>query len=205
MKYPCAAALAVLTTLTLAACTPTNVATMSPSGNPSLSSASQTTTPITPATSPTPPPTWNAQQQAAIRAVEEFSAASTKIAQNPSGFTKTEMTLLLKKTIGGDLIASNVTFYLNMKARGFRQIGEGRSASIEASPVSDNGRGDEVHVTLCRDLKGMSVVDRNGDPVADEAFQYPAFTLRQFSVRRPPGERVFRVFGVQTVTGVCGP
>jgi hypothetical protein len=177
---------------------------VSPSGSPSIPSATQST-PTTPATSPTPSPTWNTQQQDAIRAVEEFSAASTKIAQDPAAFTKTQMTLLLKKTIGGDMIASNVTFYLNMKARGYRQIGEGRSASIAASPVSDNGRGDEVHVTLCRDLKGMSVVDRNGDPVSDEAFQYPAFTLRQFSVRRPPGEKSFRVFGVQTVTGVCGP
>lgn len=204
MKNCTATALAVLTTLTLTACTPTPVTTMSPSGSPSIPSATQSS-PTTPATSATPSPTWNTQQQAAIRAVEEFSTASTKIAQDPSAFTKTEMTLLLKKTIGGDMIASNVTFYMGMRKQGFRQVGEVSVVSLSASPVSDNGRGDEVHVTMCRDLSGVSVVDSKDRPVADKAYQYPAFNLRQFAVRKPPGEKAFRAFGMQTVKGECGP
>ena len=77
--------------------------------------------------------------------------------------------------------------------------------SIDASGVEDNGRGDEVHVTMCFDQSALVVVDGSGAPVADQAYQYPAFNLRQFAVRKPSGEKAFRVFGMQTVKGECGP
>ena len=42
-----------------------------------------------------------------------------------------------------------------------------------------------------------------GEVVTEAAFQYPTYNLRQYSVRMPPGEKAFRVFGMQTVNGTC--
>lgn len=189
----------------LAGCTPSATPTQTsptpvgPSGSPMQSATS------VPTATPTPSPTatWSVEQAAAIRAVDDYSAAFDRIGADPASFTKDEMTAVLEEFSGENALTSTVDFLMSLKENEYRREGAVVVRWVLASDVVDDGRGDEVHVTTCRDQSAVRIVDRDGEVVAGEEFVIPEYNLRQLSVRKPPGEKVFRVFGFQTIPGAC--
>lgn len=184
----------------------------SPGGSPQSPSA-QTSTPTTvtaPPTvtpSPTPTPTWNARQAAAIQAVDDFDAASAKVAADPSAFTRSEMTKLFEQSVGGDVLQRNVESFMSMRDKGYREVGTRTAVFTQATREVNDGQGVEVHVTRCWDQRELTVVNADGATVGqakgDEGYAYPDYNLRQYTVLRTAGESTFRVFGVQTINGSC--
>ncbi|MBK8458813.1 MAG: hypothetical protein IPL43_00170 [Micropruina sp.] len=187
-------ALGILCALILTGCTSPAPTTPNPA----------TPSPTTSATStPTLTTTWSTGQVAAIKAVEDYNLASAKIGANPSAFSKAEMRNLLQRSIGGAMIEANVQGFQSMRSQGYHREGSAAIVWTVATDVADDGRGLEVHVTQCRDQTSIRIVDKAGSPAPEVEFQYPSHNLRQYSVRKPPGEESFRVFGMQTVNGAC--
>lgn len=186
-----------------AGCTPSPTATPTPTSSTSMTSSPSTSATPTTASTPTPSQTLDANQAAAVAAVEGYAAVSARIGANPSGFTKAEMVSLLKQYAGGEM--ADPASFVRMAKKGYRRQGEVRATSSTASDAVDNHsqRGLEVHVTVCQDQTGLSIVDKAGQVVAAE--QPPAFNLRQYSVRKPAKETRWRVYGAMTVEGTCGP
>ncbi|MEA5117953.1 MAG: hypothetical protein VB036_10090 [Propionicimonas sp.] len=167
---------------------------MAPSASPSVASAAPT---------PSPTPTWDAKQAAAVKAVEGSSAELERIGLDPSAFTKKQMTAALGEFTGGNALDSTVGFLMLLKENDYRRVGSVVDLQVLATKVVDNGRGDEVHVTVCRDQRSVKIVDKDGETVTGDDFAIPEYNLRQFSVRKPPGEDAFLVFGYETINGVC--
>lgn len=190
----------------LAGCAPDAVPTQAPSttATPPSSSPTQSSTPM-PTATPTPSPsaTWSVEQAAAIKAVEDYSATFDRIGGDPASFTEDEMTAALEGVSGENALTSTVGFLMSLKENEYRREGSVVVLWVLASEVVDDGRGDEVHVTTCRDQSAVRIVDKNGELVTNEEFAIPEYNLRQLSVRKPPGEKVFRVFGFQTIPGAC--
>lgn len=111
------------------------------------------------------------------------------------------MTAELEPFSGQDALTSTVGFLMSLKDNEYRREGSVVVRWVLATDVVDDGRGDEVHVTTCRDQSAVRIVDKNGGPVTGEEFEVPEYNLRQLSVRKPPGEDAFRVFGFQTIPG----
>lgn len=203
------AAVGAVVLAVLAGCTPAAAPTQSPSTTvapPSSPSPTPSSTPTVTLT-PSPTATWGAEQAAAIQAVDDFDAASAKIAADPASFTKAQMTALFEKSVGGEVLTRNVESFLAMAERGYREVGEREALFTLATDPVDDGRGPEVHVTRCWDQRQLTVVDSDGTPVGgkegDEGYLYPDYNLRQYTVLKPPKEDAFRVFGVQTINGSC--
>lgn len=182
---------AVLVLVVIAGCAPSVAPAQTPTSTPSVTA------------SPTVTPTWNADQAAAIDAVDMFAAADDKIGADPAAFTKQQMTDLLKPVSGGEALDSTIAWHLRLKQRGYHFTGSMTVLSILATDPADDGRGVEVHVTQCQDQRQGRVVDSDGNPVDGAEFQIPEYNLRQYSVRKPPSEDGFRVFGFQTINGSC--
>jgi len=198
---------AVLALAVIAGCAPSVAPAQTPT-IPQTSAASPSTTPApTPTATPTTTPTWGAAEAAAVRAVDDFDAASSKVAADPAAFTKNQMTRLFKQSVGGDVLTRNVDSFMKMRAKGYREVGTRTAVSTLATKPVNDGRGVEVHVTRCWDQRGLSVVDADGAPVGakegDEGYQYPDYNLRQYTVLKQAGESDFRVFGVETINGSC--
>lgn len=187
--------LGVLALALIAGCVPSSANTPSLSSSPS-STPTQTVT-------PTATPTWDADQTAAIDVVNRFSAADDKIGAGPSAYTTKQMTTLLEAFSGGEALATTLRWHQLLKKNGYRLTGQMVILNVLATRAADDGRGLEVHVTQCQDQRQGKVVDRNGTPVMGSDFQIPDYNLRQFSVRKPPGEPTFKVFGFETVNGRC--
>lgn len=187
----------------LAGCTssvpPSESPTSIPTSSASPSDAQSQSAPIT----PTPTPAWSVEQAAAIEAVRNLAAADGQIGNDPAAFTEKQMKTLLEPFSGGQVLTSSIKWNLRLKERGYRFTGEVLVLSVEATKPVDEGRGIEVHVTQCQDQRQGKVVDKAGSPVTDEDLQIPDYNLRQFAVRKPPGEDAFRVFGFQTINGAC--
>ena len=199
------AAVGAVVLAVLSGCTPAAAPTQSPSATaPSPSSPAPTSTPTPTVTlTPSPTATWGAEQAAAIGAVGRFAAADDQIGADPSAFTEKQMTELLRESSGGEALNSTVRWHLRLKENGYRLVGEMVVLDTLATKPVDDGRGIEVHVTQCQDQRLGKVVDSDGDPVEGDDFQIPAYNLRQYSVRKPPGEDAFRVFGFTTINGAC--
>ena len=191
--------------LGLAGCTSTSATTSPSSSSLSPTNSSGMSTPPKSVT-PTPTSTWNASQSDAVAAVEGYYVVSAELGADPSAFTKAQMAAKLKHYLGGDMIAANVGYFQKLQRRGLREMGASKTVSTTASEVinNHNSRGLEVHVTVCADQTGITVVDKAGEKASDE-YQPPAFNLRQFSVRKPQGAVDWLVFGMETVHGECGP
>lgn len=179
------------------------IAGCAPSVAPAQTPTVQTSASEPPNSTPTPTPTWNADQSAAIDVVAKFGAANLRIQSDPVSFTKKQMTELLEPLSGGEALQATVKWQLRLKEKGYRVTGQIPVLSVTASRPADDGRGMEVHVTQCQDQREGKVVDRNGNPVSGDEFEIPAYNLRQYSVRKPPGENAFRVFGYETINGAC--
>lgn len=167
-------------------------------------------TPTTPASStqsssatPSPTPTWSADQAAAIEAVTRFGAVNFQIGTDPAAFTKKQMTKLLEPVSGDEALDASVGWYQRLKEHGYHVTGEIPVLSVTATKPADDGRGIEVHIAQCQDQRQAKVIDKNGQPVTDTDFTLPEYNLRQYSVRKPPGEDAFRVFGYETINGAC--
>lgn len=195
-----AAALVVL--CGCSATTPTPSPSVTP---PSQSRPTSPTPTVEPTLSPAPSPTatWGVEQAAAIAAVARFAEADDQIGADPSAFTEKRMTELLEQSSGGEALDSTLRWHLRLKDHGYRMAGEMVVVSVLATKPVDDGRGTEVHVTQCQDQRQGQVVDADGAPVDGDEFQIPAYNLRQYSVRKPPGEDGFRVFGFATINGPC--
>lgn len=196
-------AVAVAAVLAVTGCTPSG----EPTPTPALSSA--TPTPSATAATPTPTPrpthteTWSAEQAAAIEALAKFGAADDQIGADPSAFTEQQMRELLEPFGGGEALDATVRWHLLLKESGYHFAGEMVVLGTVATKPVDDGRGVEVHITRCQDQRQGQVVDADGNPVGGDDFQIPEYNLRQFSVRKPPGEDAFRVFGFETINGKC--
>ena len=174
------AAVASAAIVALGGCTPAPVGPIS-SGVPSA------TTAPTVSESPSPSPSWSAEQQAAIDAVHGYSETSLRIGADPSKYTEAQMRAEFKKYLGGDMLETTVASFAWLKQKGWRYEGETEVVSIQATRVADNhnSRGLEVHVTACRDQTHRRIVDKSGNLAKTE--QPPKFNLRQYSVRKPAG------------------
>lgn len=189
-----------------AGCGPSVAPTQSPSTAPTPSnSTSAPASTTTPAITPTPSPseTWDAEQTAAITVVGQFAEADDQIGADPSAFTKKQMTEVLSQSSGGEALDSTVRWHLRLKENGYRLVGEMVVLTTLATKPVDDGRGIEVHVTQCQDQRQGRIVDKDGNAVNGDDFQIPAYNLRQYSVRKPPGDDAFRVFGFATINGAC--
>lgn len=175
------------------------------SPSPSATTPSQTATSAAPTPTASRIPTWSAEQALAIAAVDDFQAASERIGSNPAGFTVKQMTALLGKSAGGEVVTSAVTAYTSLKKRGLRYDGTTVVLSTDATKASDVGYGTEVIVTRCIDQRDLRVHDESGRVLTDDQLGYviPEFNLRQFTVQKHEGSRSFLVYGMATVKGEC--
>ena len=177
--------------------------TTSPAPTLSGTSTNATSQSATPAASPTP--TWSEGQAAAIAAVDGYSRSSALVGADPSKFTEAQMNAEFKKYLGTDMLAANVASFMRLRKNDWHYQGDVVVQSLKATKVVDNHneRGLEVHVTTCRDQSAVEVVDQYGKTANTE--QPPKFNLRQYSVRKPTNSTTWRVYGIQTVQGKCGP
>lgn len=114
------------------------------------------------------------------------------------------MTSELKKYLGSDMLDANVASFVMLKKNGWHYEGDVKILSLNATKAVDNhnSRGLEVHVTSCRDQSAMRVADQSGNLAKTD--QPPKYNLRQYSVRKPAGSDIWRVYGIATVDGKCG-
>lgn len=185
----------------IAGCTPSVEPTQTPTPTPAA--ASSPTNSPTPSVTPTPAPTWDADQSAAIEALTRFGEADDRIGTEPSAFTEAQMRELLEPYGGGEALESTIRWHLMLQENGYHFIGKIAVVQTVATDPVDDGRGIEVHITQCQDQREGKVVDADGDPVGGDDFEIPEYNLRQYSVRKPPGEDAFRVFGFETINGAC--
>lgn len=202
---PTPALIAVLVMfLTLSACSPSGAATASPTA-PGPVPSSVTSHPTT--ASATPSPTWSTEQAAAIQAVDGYREASDQIGMNPSGFSEAEMRVLLAKWAGTEVVKANVASYMALKKHGYRYAGATTVVSTKASRASDVGYGTEVVITRCIDQRAATVLDKTGAEVSEAQLGYsiPDFLLRQYTAQRRTADSSFRVYGLGSAKGQCGP
>lgn len=170
---------------------PTSPATISASSSPSVSATSS----------------LSSDQAAAAAAVDGYRAAIHRIESNPAGFSKAEMTAILSKVAGGNVVTANVASYLDLKKRGFRYDGDTTVVTTKVSKPSKASFGTEVVVTRCIDQRALRVLDKAGAEVSSAKLGYtvPDFNLRQYTVVRPQGSKQFLVYGLASAKGECGP
>ena len=176
-----------------------------PSTPPSAVTPSTSVTSASPSATPTP--SWSAEQEAANQAVDDYRAAIGTIEVDPAAFSEAQMTAILKKVAGGEVVTSNVGSYLSLKKRGFRFDGETSVLTNKVSSGSDASYGREVFVTRCLDQRALRVLDKDDREVTDSALGYsiPDFNLRQYTVVKRTGTPKFLVYGLAAVKGECGP
>jgi hypothetical protein len=140
-------------------------------------------------------------------ATDDYRSASQQIGSDPASYNEKQMTSLLSKVAGPEVVAANVASFLSMKKRGFRYDGPTTVLSTKASQPSDVGYGIEVVVTRCIDQRSVRVLDRTGEevPVGEVSDSIPEFNLRQYAVQHRSSEDGFRVYGIAPAKGTCGP
>jgi len=199
--------LACVTVCLLAGCSPSPTPSPSPVAPTSGSSQASPTATASTSVSPTPTPTWSADQAAAIRAVDDFRAASRDIGADPAQFSEAEMRALLKKASAGNVLTGALTGYLRLKKLGYHYLGEAPVLMTTATRASDVGYALQVIVTKCIDQRALQVVDSAGSEVSEKELGYtiPDFNLRQYTVQKRTGSKVFLVYGIAPTKGECGP
>jgi len=205
MAPPPALIAAITVVVLLAGCT--SSAPPPPSSATPTEAPSETSSPSVPTTTPTPTPSWSGDQAAAIRAVDEYRASSQKIGTRPSTFSEKQMSALLGKSAGPDVVKANVASFLALKKKGFRYEGTTSEVSTKATDASDVGYAVEVVVTRCTDQSGLRVVDESGNQVdeGELGFSVPKFNLRQYTLQKRTKDEAFLVYGLAPAKGQCGP
>ena len=195
---------ALVTCLTLSGCSPSGAATASPTTSgpvPSSAMSSPTTA------SATPSPAWSTEQAAAIQAVDGYRAASDQIGADPARYTEAQMRSMLGKWAGPEVVKANVASYIALKKRGYRYAGTTIVVSNKVSRASDVGYGMEVVITRCIDQRVATVLDKTGAEVSEAQLGYsiPDFLLRQYTTQKRTADASFRVYGLGSAKGQCGP
>ena len=195
---------ALVTCLTLSACSPSGAGTASPT-TPGPVPSSATSDPTT--ASETPSQTWSTEQAAAIQAVDEYRAANDRIGADPAGYTEAQMRAMLGKWAGPEVVKSNVASFLSLKKRGFRYDIHTTVLTTKASRASDVGYGTEVVITRCIDQRPAKVLDKSGGEVSEAELGYRVseYLLRQYTTQKRNGDSSFRVYGLAPTKGECGP
>lgn len=181
-RFPVPAIGLALAAFGLAACT---IAT--PTTTPSAGTASATTSQTPPATpTPTASPTLDADQAGAVKVVERYSEVMAKIRANPAKYGQYKMIELLKPLAYDDMIQANLNGMRTWRNSGWRAKGEVVTVSTsadEANRVADGST--RVVVTVCRDQRGLEVLDKSGKPVKAKAAQFPEFLQNTYDMRKP--------------------
>ncbi len=192
-----ASAVAIL----VSACTPAAAPT------PSAPSTSVSPTVVSAMPTPTPTQTWSAVERDAIAAVDAYRDAGLQIENDPAAFTEKQMRALLTKVAGPEVVKANVGSYLNLKKRGFRYAGTVVPLMTISHGATDVGYATQVIVTRCNDQRGLKALDRSGREVDEATLGYaiPDFNMRQYVVQKRKGDKHFRVYGIGSASGSCGP
>lgn len=183
---------AALLCAALTACTPT--ATGSTPTAP-------TVVPGTP--TPTSSSTLSAQQNEAVAAVEGFLKIDDQVAADPSQYTEAEMRAAFKPFLDPSMLKNNVDFYMDFRKKKWRFVGYAKTLSMTVSKLVDtqDERGLEIRVTLCRDQSDVSVQDSEGRTVPNQ--DLPEFNLRQVVTSKLPRDKTWLVYGMETIEGKC--
>lgn len=185
------------------------LAACAPAGSPSSSGPSNPVSPTVISATPTPSPTetWSAVERDAIAAVDAYRDAGLRIENNPAAFTEKQMRASLTAVAGPAVVKANVSSYLSLKKRGFRYVGTVLPQMTMSHGVTDVGYATQVIVTRCNDQRMLKVVDRDGREVDEETLGYkiPEFNMRQYVVQKRKGDDRFRVYGIGSASGSCGP
>ena len=191
-----------LLAVSLVGCTPTGGSV--PPSSPASSGGSPSSVSAVPSPSPTPSESWDADQAAAVAAVQGYYQVSDELGSNPAKFSKAKVEEKLGAYIGGDLLPPNVKYFVSLAQNGHHEQGGAKVLWIKPSKAIDNhnSRGKQVAVTVCQDLRELVVVDGAGKPVGEPGGD--DFVLQQYSVRIPPKASKWRAYGVQIITGKCG-
>lgn len=191
-----------LAAFVLAACT-----TTPPITSPGATSAPMTVTPTTtapPATPPTPTPTLDADQTAALAAAESYESALAKIRAHPAKYDQYKMIDLLRPLAFDDMIQANLNGIRTWRDKGWHEEGQQVVLRREVGKPDAISNGSlRVAVTICKDQRELTVVDRKGKKVTAEAAQGPDFLKNTYDMRRSKGSDSFRVyeFGGDEVEG----
>ncbi|MFT4217426.1 MAG: hypothetical protein QM619_09630 [Micropruina sp.] len=135
--------------------------------------------------------------------MDAYKAATQRIENNPAAFTEKQMTALLTKVAGRDVVKANVGSYLDLKKRGFRYAGSVSPIWTNVTGTADHGDAVEIVVTRCYDQRAIKAVDKDGNAVdqATLGYRIPEFNLRQYQVVKADGEPQFRIFGLSGPAG----
>lgn len=187
----------------LAACTPAP-----PNPQPSVSPASPTaaspTVSATPTSTPTPTPVLDADQADALKSVELYEDALAKVRAAPAKYDQYKMIELLKPLAFDDMIQANLNGIQSWRDKGWHEEGSQVivTRDVDRPNTTSNGAV-RVQVTICKDQRGLVVIDEKGKEVTAEAAQGPDFLKNTYDMRRPKGSGSFRVyeFGGDEVEG----
>jgi len=140
-----------------------------------------------------------------VQAVDDYWAAIGRIEENPSAFSESEMRAILKKVAGDQVVAANVSSYLDLAKRQYRYDGAIAAISTKVAEPSKPSYGVEVVVTRCVDQRSLKVIDRSGQEVDDSTLGYriPEFNLRQYTVIKRTNSPRFLVYGLASAKGEC--
>jgi hypothetical protein len=184
-RFPLPAIALALAALGLAACT-TETPTTTPSAGTASATATSQTTPATPTATPTPSPTLDADQADAVKVVERYSEVMAKIRANPAKYGQYKMIELLKPLAYDDMIQANLNGMRTWRNNGWHANGEVVTVStsaVEANRIADGST--RVVVTVCRDQRGLEVLDKTGKQVKAKAAQFPDFLQNTYDMRKP--------------------
>ena len=179
--------------LGLAACT-----TAPPTTSPATSSAPTSTvtsaTSGTPTVTATPTPTLDADQTAALDVVQRYSDAMAKVRANPAQYDQYKMIALLKPLAFDDMIQANLNGMRTWRNSGWHAKGSVVTVSADASAADEIADGTtRVMVTVCRDQRGLEVLDKKGKTVTAKAAQFPDFLKNTYDMRKSDS-KTFRLW-----------
>jgi len=176
----------------LAACTTTPPATPSAS-SASAASASPPGT-VTPAGTPRPTSTLDADQTAALDVVQRYSNVLAKVRADPAKYDQYRMIDLLKPLAFDDMIQANLNGMRTWRNNGWHAEGSIVTVSTNAGAATKIANGStRVEVTVCRDQRGLKVLDKKGNKVTAKAAQFPDFLKNTYDMRKPDS-KTFRLW-----------
>jgi hypothetical protein len=169
-----------------------------PPPTPASPTASTTAATATPSASASP--ARDANQAAAVVALEGYRTTAERIYSDPTRYSSKEQRRMWAQYVGADMMNANIASVSELAKDGERRLGSPVSVWTEVSDAVDNhnSRGLEVHITVCQDYSAVKVVDAAGSVVASPK---SAFGVRQFSVRKPG--TAWRIFGETAASGEC--
>ena len=169
---------------------------------PSTTEPTVSTPTPTPSETTTPTPTMSAEQEAALSQTRSLLTAADKLATRPAKeFSQRVITETLQPFMTGEML----TFYLN----GFRDLADRgvheRGSAVEvwseaAAPTKPEEGVVSVLVTVCRDQRGVEVVDAKGNVQKDD---YPDFLATSFDMRDVGPKNTFVLWQDAFVSDSC--